>query len=104
MVWEDGGGDPTSYPIGYARRVGIPPGLPTVAVATRATAAQTPAAPARFFETGIVGFIHNQDPAVAAYRYLARAPSAAAAWPPDRGYWYVAPPVRRPGQDTAAGD
>ena len=29
-------------------------------------------------ETGIVGFVHNQDPVFAAYRYLARAPGVAA--------------------------
>ena len=41
------------------------------------------------FETGIVGFIRNQDPVFAAYRYLARAPGVAAVWQPERGYFNI---------------
>ena len=46
-------------------------------------------------ETGIVGFLHNQDPIFAAYRYLASAPGVAAVWQVDRpyfnlpGYYYL---------------
>ena len=40
-------------------------------------------------ETGVVGFIRNQDPAFPAYRYLARAPGVAAVWQPDRPYFNV---------------
>ena len=46
-------------------------------------------------ETGIVGFLHNQDPIFAAYRYLASVPGASAVWQVDRpyfnlpGYYYL---------------
>ena len=46
-------------------------------------------------ETGIVGFLRNQDPIFAAYRYLASAPGVAAVWQDDRryfnlpGYYYL---------------
>ena len=46
-------------------------------------------------ETGIVGFVRNQDPVFAAYRYLARAPEVDAVWHIDRpyfnspGYYYI---------------
>ena len=46
-------------------------------------------------ETGIVGFLRNQDPIFAAYRYLASAPGVAAVWQVDRpyfnlpGYYYL---------------
>ena len=46
-------------------------------------------------ETGIVGFIRNQDPIFAAYRYLASAPGVSAVWQVDRpyfnlpGYYYL---------------
>ena len=46
-------------------------------------------------ETGIVGFLRNQDPLFAAYRYLANAPGVAAVWQVDRpyfnlpGYYYL---------------
>ena len=45
--------------------------------------------------TGIVGFLRNQDPIFAAYRYLASAPGVAAVWQEDRlyfnlpGYYYL---------------
>ena len=45
--------------------------------------------------TGIVGFLRNQDPIFAAYRYLAQAPGVAAVWQMDRpyfnlpGYYYL---------------
>ena len=38
-------------------------------------------------ETGIVGFLRNQDPIFAAYRYLASAPGVAAVWQMDRPYY-----------------
>ena len=37
--------------------------------------------------TGIVGFLRNQDPIFAAYRYLASAPGVAAVWQVDRPYY-----------------
>ena len=46
-------------------------------------------------ETGVVGFLRNQDPIFAAYRYLASAPGVAAVWQVDRpyfnlpGYYYL---------------
>ena len=46
-------------------------------------------------ETGIVGFLRNQDPIFAAYRYLASAPGVYAVWQVDRpyfnlpGYYYL---------------
>ena len=46
-------------------------------------------------ETGIVGFLRNQDPIFAAYRYLARGPGVSAVWQVDRpyfnspGYYYL---------------
>ncbi len=46
-------------------------------------------------ETGIVGFLRNQDPIFAAYRYLASAPAVSAVWQVDRpyfnlpGYYYL---------------
>ena len=46
-------------------------------------------------ETGRVGFVRNQDPVFAAYRYLARAPGVTGVWQPDRpyfglpGYYYL---------------
>ncbi len=46
-------------------------------------------------ETGIVGFLRNQDPIFAAYRYLASAPGVSAVWQVDRpyfnlpGYYYL---------------
>ena len=46
-------------------------------------------------ETGIVGFLRNQDPIFAAYRYLASAPGVTAVWQVDRpyfnlpGYYYL---------------
>ena len=45
--------------------------------------------------TGIVGFLRNQDPIFAAYRYLASAPGVSAVWQVDRpyfnlpGYYYL---------------
>ncbi len=45
--------------------------------------------------TGIVGFLRNQDPIFAAYRYLASAPRVSAVWQVDRlyfnlpGYYYL---------------
>ena len=41
-------------------------------------------------ETGIVGFLRNQDPIFAAYRYLASAPRVSAVWQVDRPY--IQPP------------
>ena len=41
------------------------------------------------FETGIVGFVRNQDATFNAYRYLAQTPGVAAVWHPDRGYFNV---------------
>ena len=38
-------------------------------------------------ETGTVGFLRNQDPIFAAYRYLANAPGVAAVWQVDRPYF-----------------
>ena len=38
-------------------------------------------------ETGIVGFLRNQDPIFAAYRYLASAPRVSAVWQVDRPYY-----------------
>ncbi len=46
-------------------------------------------------ETGAVGFVRNQDPIFAAYRYLARAPGVSGVWQVDRryfnlpGYYYL---------------
>ncbi len=46
-------------------------------------------------ETGIVGFLRNQDPIFATYRYLASAPGVSAVWQVDRpyfnlpGYYYL---------------
>ena len=46
-------------------------------------------------ETGIVGFLRNQDPIFSAYRYLASAPGVSAVWQVDRpyfnlpGYYYL---------------
>ena len=46
-------------------------------------------------ETGMVGFLRNQDPIFAAYRYLANAPEVSAVWQVDRpyfnlpGYYYL---------------
>ena len=46
-------------------------------------------------ETGIVGFLRNQDPIFATYRYLAQAPGVSAVWQRDRdyinmpGYYYM---------------
>ena len=40
-------------------------------------------------ETGIVGFIRNQDPIFAAYRYLASAPGVSAVWQVDRPYFNI---------------
>ncbi len=40
-------------------------------------------------ETGFFGFVRNQDPIFAAYRYLARAPGVAAVWQPDRPYYQL---------------
>ena len=46
-------------------------------------------------ETGMVGFLRNQDPIFAAYRYLASAPGVSAVWQVDRpyfnlpGYYYL---------------
>ena len=46
-------------------------------------------------ETGVVGFLRNQDPIFAAYRYLAQAPGVSAVWQMDRpyfnlpGYYYL---------------
>ena len=37
--------------------------------------------------TGVVGFLRNQDPIFAAYRYLASAPRVAAVWQVDRPYY-----------------
>ena len=37
--------------------------------------------------TGIVGFLRNQDPIFATYRYLASAPGVAAVWQVDRPYY-----------------
>ena len=58
-------------------------------------------------ETGIVGFLRNQDPIFAAYRYLASAPGVAAVWQVDRpyfnlpGYYYLHRTI--PFYDTNAG-
>ncbi len=38
-------------------------------------------------ETGVVGFVRNQDPIFPAYRYLARAPGVTAVWQVDRPYY-----------------
>ena len=38
-------------------------------------------------ETGVTGFVRNQDPIFAAYRHLARAPGVAAVWQVDRPYY-----------------
>ena len=38
-------------------------------------------------ETGVTGFVRDQDPIFAAYRYLARAPGVAAVWQVDRAYF-----------------
>ena len=38
-------------------------------------------------ETGIVGFLRNQDPIFAAYRYLAGTPGVSAVWQVDRPYY-----------------
>ena len=38
-------------------------------------------------ETGVVGFLRNQDPIFAAYRYLASAPAVFAVWQVDRPYY-----------------
>ena len=40
-------------------------------------------------ETGIVGFLRNQDPVFAAYRYLASAPGVTAVWQVDRAYFNI---------------
>lgn len=40
-------------------------------------------------ETGMVGFLRNQDPVFAAYRYLASAPGVAAVWQVDRAYFNI---------------
>ena len=40
-------------------------------------------------ETGVVGFLRNQDPIFAAYRYLASAPGVAAVWQVDRAYFNI---------------
>ena len=46
-------------------------------------------------ETGVTGFVRNQDPIFAAYRHLARAPGVTAVWQVDRpyfnlpGYYYL---------------
>ena len=46
-------------------------------------------------ETGVVGFVRNQDPIFPAYRYLARAPGVIGVWQVDRpynnlpGYYYL---------------
>ena len=37
-------------------------------------------------ETGMVGFVRNQDPIFPAYRYLARAPGVTGVWQVDRSY------------------
>ena len=37
-------------------------------------------------ETGVVGFVRNQDPIFPAYRYLARAPGVTGVWQVDRRY------------------
>ncbi len=39
--------------------------------------------------TGVVGFLRNQDPIFAAYRYLASAPGVAAVWQVDRVYFNI---------------
>ncbi len=38
-------------------------------------------------ETGVVGFVRNQDPIFPAYRYLARAPGVTGVWQVDRAYY-----------------
>ena len=38
-------------------------------------------------ETGVVGFVRNQDPIFPTYRYLARAPGVTAVWQVDRPYY-----------------
>ena len=38
-------------------------------------------------ETGVVGFVRNQDPIFPAYRYLARAPGVTGVWQVDRRYY-----------------
>ena len=38
-------------------------------------------------ETGVVGFVRNQDPIFPAYRHLARAPGVSGVWQPDRAYY-----------------
>ena len=38
-------------------------------------------------ETGVVGFVRNQDPIFPAYRYLARAPGVTGVWQVDRHYY-----------------
>ena len=38
-------------------------------------------------ETGVTGFVRNQDPIFAVYRHLARAPGVAAVWQVDRPYY-----------------
>ena len=40
-------------------------------------------------ETGIVGFLRNQDPIFAAYRYLASEPGVSAVWQVDRTYLHL---------------
>lgn len=40
-------------------------------------------------ETGMVGFLRNQDPVFAAYRYLASAPRVTAVWQIDRAYFNI---------------
>ena len=40
-------------------------------------------------ETGSVGFLRNQDPIFAAYRYLASAPGVYAVWQVDRAYFNI---------------
>ena len=38
-------------------------------------------------ESGVVGFLRNQDPIFSAYRYLARAPGVKGVWQADRNYY-----------------
>ena len=38
-------------------------------------------------ESGVVGFVRNQDPIFTAYRYLARAPGVKGVWQADRNYY-----------------
>ena len=38
-------------------------------------------------ETGVVGFVRNQDPIFPTYRYLARAPGVTGVWQVDRAYY-----------------